>query len=92
MFKFDYTLILDIYNNLIDSEAVFIGISSVKAIGLAVLLIHWYNKFLKSTDDKEKSLRPLSPFDLLKGFIIIGMLVSYDYLLTFFDQLMNFIE
>ncbi len=92
MFRFDYTFIQDIYSGLIDSEAVFISITSVKAIGLAVLIIHWYTRYIQSTEDKEKSLKGLSPYDLLRGFIIIGLLVSYDYLLEFFDQIMNFIE
>lgn len=88
---FDYQLVHSVYEGLFD-ENVFKVVAGLKLLCCSLLLVHFYIKFFASTADKEKTLRPLTPWDIFKGSAILLAVISYDYILAGLDMLLGAIE
>jgi hypothetical protein len=92
MFEFDYEYIEGVYSQLITAKEVFATVLGIKILAAVLLLGHWYFKFFKSTDVKEgkEALKPpLTPYDIIKGVLMIVLIASYDQLLEFLDTILN---
>lgn len=93
-FSFDYQFVKDVYDELIRSGHVFVAITGIKVLAVALLMLTWYNKFFKSMDQHgEKTPKPpITPSDIYKGILIITLVGSYDQLLNVLDSLLGGIE
>lgn len=92
VFQFDYQFVNSVYQQLINTNQVFIPVMGIKIFAIALVLINWYNKFLKSTDDPDSKRPPLKVRDYFTAIFIVAAISSYDQVLSFFDYILGSIE
>lgn len=90
----DYDLIYGIYESFLSGSAAFAAITGLKGLALCLIIINWYQLYLKSMErvSDGQARPPINPYDILKGIILIGAVASYDYILAFLDSFLGAIE
>jgi hypothetical protein len=90
---FTYEDIRSVYEELIRENVIFYPIIGVKVLALMLLVISYYNKYLKSmkpNNDGEKM--PVTPYDLAFGIILVLSVIFYDRVLDILDGAFGSIE
>ncbi len=90
--NFNYEFIFNAYNELLASQSIFVIITGLKVVGVCVVTIVWYGKYLDYIGDKENKTSPLSPKDLITGFLFIIAISVYDQILYALDLLWGAVE
>lgn len=94
-FQFDYEFIHDVYSSLNNSDFTFWGVTSLKTICGFALMCNWTYKYYKQKNlfkagEQEKAL--FSQEDIVRGFLLLIAIGSYDYILESVDFVLTLIE
>lgn len=94
-FVFDYEFCLSIYERVNDYKPAFWTTQTIKAIAAVFLLINWYYKFLNVKNikaDNGDTSEVFNANDIIKGFALLFLIASYDYIFAKLDYLLSLIE
>ena len=94
--NFDYSFVLEMYQEMLDRDSIFVLISGLKVVGVVFVIIVWYGRYLEALkapdDDKTSNVLPITPKDIVTGFGTILLIGFYDQILDLLDGFFATIE